>query len=189
MTALTVEPLLARVLPSTPGLRLVAAPASAPPYDDELVDGAPVLQLVPALTSVPEQAGPGDVPLDHAEAWLAASRTPSDALPPARAVARVLLQGVLEVLAGVRPLRQLQRDTTAELYTRLQSSLESCPGRGAGGAVRPDGRAVRSVHVQERPEGVAEVCATVVRDGRTAALALRLEGLDGRWRCTELAGF
>lgn len=188
MTALTVETLLPSALSAAPGLRLVPAPTSAPPYDDELVDGRPVLRLVPALRSAPTHAVPGDAPLDHAESWLAASRTPTAALPPARAVATVLLQGMLEVLAGVRPLKQLQRDTTAELYARLQSSLESDPGRGQGGAARPNGRSVRSVHVQERPEGVAEVCATVVRGGRTAALALRLEGLDGRWRCTELAG-
>jgi hypothetical protein len=47
---------------------------------------------------------------------------------------------------------------------------------------------VRSVHVQERPDGVAEVSATVRRGGRYAAVALRLEGVDGQWRCTELAG-
>jgi hypothetical protein len=44
------------------------------------------------------------------------------------------------------------------------------------------------LHVQERPEGVVEVCATVQRGGRVAALALRLEGFDGRWRCTVLQG-
>jgi hypothetical protein len=48
---------------------------------------------------------------------------------------------------------------------------------------------VRSVHVQERPEGVAEVCATVHRNGRAGAVALRLEGRNGAWRCTELVGF
>jgi hypothetical protein len=48
--------------------------------------------------------------------------------------------------------------------------------------------AVRSLHVQERPEGVAEVCATVRRGPRMAAIALRLEGIGGRWCCTELAG-
>ena len=53
---------------------------------------------------------------------------------------------------------------------------------------RPGTGAVRSVHVQQRPDGVAEVCATVHRGQRMAALALRLEGRDGRWCCTELAG-
>jgi hypothetical protein len=47
---------------------------------------------------------------------------------------------------------------------------------------------VRSLHVQQRPEGVAEVCATVRRGERTAAIARRLEGVGGRWCCTDLAG-
>ena len=52
----------------------------------------------------------------------------------------------------------------------------------------PGVRQVLSVHVQDRPDGVAEVCATV-RDGeRARALALRLEALHGRWTCTLLLG-
>ena len=38
------------------------------------------------------------------------------------------------------------------------------------------------------PEVVAEVCATVRRGERTSAIALRLEGISGRWCCTDLAG-
>jgi hypothetical protein len=161
-----------------PALRLVAAPASAPPYDDE--PGGPArLRLVGPLTVAPPPAVFDD------DAWLAAARTPSTELPAAQVFARVLVQGVLEVLAGVRPLRQLQRDTSPELYAWLVSTV---PRRPRPTGPRPDRRAVRSLHVQQRPEGVAEVCATVQRGPRTAALALRLEGLDGRWRCTELVG-
>ena len=175
MTALT------SVLPTEaeaalPALRLLPAPASAPPYDDEHAP-APVLRLVPPPS--PKPAASGD------DAWLASERTPSAALPSARAFAQVLVQGVLEVLAGVRSVKQLQRDTTPELYTSLAEAL---PGRSRSGGCRPDRRSIRSLHVQERPEGVAEVCATVQRGPRLAAVALRLEGLDGRWRCTELVG-
>ena len=85
----------------------------------------------------------------------------------------------------MRPLTQLRRETAPELYALIGKAVVRTPRtRGA----RRDGRAVRSVHVQEPPEGVVEVCATVVRAGRPSALALRLQGLDGRWRCTELAG-
>ena len=188
MTALTTEALLLAPLPipdtAEPALRLVPAPASAPPYDDELVDGAPVLRPIPRLRAVPE---PTPHALDDADAWLAASRTPTCALPAVGLFARVLMQGVLEVLAGVRPLKQLQRDTSPELYARLKATCGE-PGRERGPVIRPGGRTVRSLHVQQRPEGVAEVCATVLRGSRPTALAMRLEGLDGRWRCTELAG-
>jgi hypothetical protein len=33
---------------------------------------------------------------------------------------------------------------------------------------------------------VAEISAVARRDGRAHAVAARLEGLDGRWRCTAL---
>ena len=180
MTASSTEPL---THPSpVSGLRLLPAPASAPPYDDEAPTGGPGLRLVPPLppeAQVLRSEPPAQDP------WAVATRTPAEVLPGSRAFAHALVQVVLEVLAGVRPLRQLQRDTTPELYARLQAGLPVGP-RSCG--PRPDGRSVRSLHVQERPEGVAEVCATVDRGGRAVALALRLEGLDGRWRCTDLAG-
>lgn len=192
-----------RHLPSpAPALRLLETPLAEPPYDDQLPGAlhrlrtAP-LPVVPApLRLVPPLAepdlGPG-ADLDSGEggadgAWTR-TRTPLDDLSPAQPFALALVQRLLEVLAGVRPLAQLQRDTTPELFARLERVVASRP-RGAG--TRPDRRAVRSVHVQARPEGVAEVCATVKRatpaGPRAAALALRLEGLDGRWCCTELLG-
>ena len=173
MTALPTEPAPTAVRPP---LRLVPAPASAPPYDDE-PGGAPRLRLVASPVAEP-------APYDE-QAWLAVERTPSAQLPASKAFARILVQGLLEVAAGVRPVKQLQRDTTPELYTALADRLVH---RSRGTGARPNQRAVRSLHVQERPEGVAEVCATVRRAGRTAAIAFRLEGHDGRWKCTELAG-
>ena len=82
-------------------------------------------------------------------------------------------------------MSQLQRDTSFELFTELERGLT---GRIRPTGVRPSRRDVRSVHVQEHEHGVAEVCATVRRDGRVTALAMRLEGVDGGWRCTALHG-
>jgi hypothetical protein len=42
------------------------------------------------------------------------------------------------------------------------------------------------VHVCEPVDGVAEVSAVAHRSGRAHAVAARLEGIDGRWRCTAL---
>lgn len=156
-------------------LRLVPAPASAPPYDDE--PHAPVLRLV---RSAPVPAEPFDD-----DAWLAGERTATVDLPASHLFTRSLVHALLEVLAGVRSITQLRRDTTPELYTAITQALT---GRPMPTGTRPDPRSVRSVHVQERPEGVADACATVQRDGRFAALGLRLEGFEGRWRCTELVG-
>jgi hypothetical protein len=176
--------------PALPALRLLPVPPSEPPYDDELPAARrlppPVLlpraahqalRLVPALRT----AETLDDDVDDGPA-----RTPRADLPPARPFAHALVQRMLEVLAGVRPLGQLQRDTTLELYDELERLVRSRP-RPKG--PRPTRAAVRSVHVQERPEGVAEVCATVQRGGRAGAVALRLEGRGGSWRCTSLVGF
>lgn len=188
MTASSTEVLLAPgqqpALAAVTALRLVAAPSSAPPYDDQ-VRALPPLRLVPALRREPDGPALSPPVVDHAAVWLAATRTPTELLPAAGVFARTLVQAVLEVLAGVRPVKQLKRDLTPELFATLQVALTSRPpddGR------RPGGDAVRSLHVQERPEGIVEACATVVRGARSGALALRLEGLDGRWRCTVLTG-
>jgi hypothetical protein len=45
---------------------------------------------------------------------------------------------------------------------------------------------VRRIRVCEPADGVVEACAVVVSHGRVRALALRLEGLDGRWLVTQL---
>lgn len=176
-----------------PGLRLIAPPATEPPYDDERVRGSarPVrgttLRLAPApLHLVPPLRVPA-LP-DGDESW-SRPRTPLTALTPAQPFVHAFVQRLLEVLAGVRPVTQLQRDTTPDLYDRLRSAAAAAP---RDTATRPDARAVRSVHVQTRPDGVGEACATVKRRTpagvRAVALALRVEGLEGRWCCTELDG-
>lgn len=184
-----------------PALRLLPAPPCEPPYDDELVGAPPaptaprslpgvagstalasappaeavVLRLVPPPTSAPRFDDEDD----------ASPRTPLAQLPASRPFAHALVQRLLEVLAGLRPVSQLQRDTSFELFAELEQELVRVQ-RPAG--PRPSRRDVRSVHVQEHEEGVAEVCATVRRGGRVTALALRLEGVDGGWRCTALLG-
>lgn len=57
--------------------------------------------------------------------------------------------------------------------------------RGHGTLGVPPGR-VRSVHVSAPADGVIEMTAVVRDGGRYRAVAARLEGLDGRWRCVQL---
>lgn len=45
---------------------------------------------------------------------------------------------------------------------------------------------VRSINVHETDDGVAEVSSVFGTPNRAFALAIRLEGLDGRWRATNL---
>jgi hypothetical protein len=180
--SVAVEPSLAPV-PSLPVLRLLPAPCCEPPYDDELPlearsprpAAAAPLRLVETPTAAPRRHDPDDGP----------RRTALHDLPPAGPFAHALVQRLLEVLAGLRPLSQLQRDTSFELFEALEHQV---PRRVRTTGVRPSRRDVRSVHVQEREDGVAEGCATVRRGGRVTALAFRLEGTSGTWQCTELLG-
>ena len=168
-------PLPVPIAPLQPALRVVPAPPCAPPYDDE-PGGVPLLRLVAA----PEEP----FVLDETP-WFTEDRTPLADLPDVHAFTTLLVQGLVEVLAGARPLTQLRMQTTVELYGELAERLQG--GRMVRG-VRPEPRLVRSVHVQCRAEGVAEACATVVRHGRLAAVGLRLEGFGGRWVCHEVEG-
>lgn len=163
--------------PAGPGLRLLPAPPSAPPYDDERPGGQP-LPLRPAGRA----ARPLRLVPPLAEASPA---VPTRDLPALQPFAHALVQRLLEVLAGVRPVGQLQRDSSLEVYDEILAVLGKRP---APRGVRPDRRDVRSVHVQVVGDGVAEVNATVRRGGRYGALALRVEGHRGRWRCTQLLG-
>jgi hypothetical protein len=98
-----------------------------------------------------------------------------------------LLQGIAEILTLDRPLSQLARWAGPEVYEDLRRRVEARRRVGAAGAHAGSARPVlRSLHVSEPADGVAEICA-VVHDGtRSLAYAVRLEGLDGRWRATAL---
>lgn len=99
-------------------------------------------------------------------------------LPEPRQWAGRLVQALVEILAGDRPAAQLVRWTSSQVYDDIATRV------GGGGASRRP--VVRSVHICEPADGVAEVAALIRRGARCSALALRLEGLDGRWQCTAL---
>ncbi len=168
-----------------PELVLLPVPVSEPPYDDELPERTgPRLSLVTRLTT---PVGPlAALPSLRPAAAPVAPAPPEDPTVPAvRPGARALVQGLLEVLGGVRPVAQLRRLTSPELYADLEE-LVHAQARPTG--ARPSSAAVLSLHVQPTAPHVAEVCSTVRRGPRAGALALRLELADGAWCCTALAG-
>ena len=189
---------------ATAPLRRLPVPACEPPYDDEGADprrpvptGPPgdavqgTLALafvlptgVPAVPDTPPDlrlVPPTPAAEDLDEAEFGPQPTPREDLPEPRRWAGRLVQAVVEVLAGDRPASQLVRWTTTEVYDQVVARVvpgpaTTCPTRGV----------VRSVHVTEPVDGVAEVAALVRRGARSTAVALRLEGMDGRWQCTAL---
>jgi hypothetical protein len=102
-------------------------------------------------------------------------------LPDAREAGRRLITCTLEALAGRRPLAQVQPMTSLGVFAALSAGRR--PRWCAEGSAP---LLVGQVHVCEPVDGVAEVSAVARRNGRAHAVAARLEGIDGRWRCTAL---
>ncbi|WOF24216.1 Rv3235 family protein [Microbacterium betulae] len=125
---------------------------------------------------------------DDVEALFAPQRTPSEELPDPAPLVAALTRGILEVLAGTREVDQLARWLAEEPYLKLMTRANL--SRRARSARRiPAQRPVFSVRTMRRmtpADGVAEVVVIVSMPDRTRALAMRLEGLDGRWRATDL---
>lgn len=174
-----------RAVDPAPAVVLLPVPVCEPPYDDEREgDRGRGLVLVTA-SAVPVGPLRDLVPLRLVPARAELPEPPDPDVPPVRPVARALVQGLVEVLAGVRSVTQLRRRTSVELYDELEVRVQELP-RHTGR--RPPTGAVQSLHVQSPAPGVAEVCATVRRGSRAAAVALRLEVVDGQWCCTQLLG-
>lgn len=121
--------------------------------------------------------------------YFAPQPTPASDLPDPAPLLRSLTQGVLEVFAGVREIDQLARWFSEEAFRKLgaRASL-SARARSARGTapVRPMFE-VLSIRESVPADGIVEAVVVVAGPGRTRAVAIRLEGLDRRWRATSFA--
>lgn len=121
--------------------------------------------------------------------YFAPQPTPASDLPNPTPLLRSLTQGVLEVFAGVRELDQLARwfseDAFRKLGVRANLSSRARSARGTT-PVRPVFE-ILSIRESVPADGVVEAVVIVSGPGRTRAVAIRLEGLDRRWRATSFA--
>jgi hypothetical protein len=165
-----------------PALRLVVVRTPQPPLEDErlplrlIQPGVPVPRPAHRPGPRPREDRPVSADADFGPTW--SSRTD---LPDPSLAGRRLLTLTLEAFAGRRPLAQLQHLTSAGIFTALTAGRRP-PWCSQGTAPLLLGR----VHVCEPVDGVAEISAVARRGGRAHAVAARLEGIDGRWRCTAL---
>ncbi len=166
----TVTDLGLRRTPPLPG-QVLGWPAPAP---------QPVTQGTLAL----DLAALVPTPATHALSAVPDPAPPDDAL---HARARRFLQAVVEMVAADRPVTQLLRWATAEVYTevcrRADAALATTDSTHRSRTGRPK---VVSVHVSRPGDGVAEVAGHVRHAGRSRALAARLEHRRDRWVCTAL---
>jgi len=109
-----------------------------------------------------------------------------DSLPNPQPLIESLTRSVIEILAGARELEQISRWVTDEVYRNLRKRvIISARARRAKGQVvsRPN-FALGSTSYCEPRDGAVEAVVIVRGRARTRAVALRLEGMDGRWRAT-----
>lgn len=99
-----------------------------------------------------------------------------------------LTRCVMEILAGARDLEQISRWVTDDVYRHLLKRVViSARARQATGraVVRP-AFTIGSTTLCEPRDGVIEAVVIVRGKARCRAVALRLEGLDNRWRATAI---
>ncbi|TXJ03998.1 MAG: hypothetical protein E6Q27_09145 [Aeromicrobium sp.] len=99
------------------------------------------------------------------------------------------MQAIAEVIAGIRPTRQLSPWLTREVHTQLSTYVNTTFSATTG----PTRQRVQivSVHLFMVNEDTAEIAARMVLRGRSHAIAARLQHVnDPRersvWRCTAL---
>lgn len=110
-------------------------------------------------------------------------------LPDPRPLVENLTRCVIEILAGARELEQIARWVTDDVYrTLLTRSTISARARAARGAraVRPT-FSVGTPRLCEPRDGVVEAVTVVTSRARARAVAIRLEGLDRRWRASAIS--
>lgn len=162
-------------------LRLLPIPAHEPPLDDR----RGMLARVPSESR--QLALPLRIPVSTSDqdAVFGPQLTDRQQLPEPGPWAQRLLQATLESLAGRRSPAQLQYWTSLGVYRDITRAAQRSQQRA--GRVPDEGVSVSRIRVCEPADGVAEVCAIARRDGRWHAIAARLEGIDGRWRCVSLS--
>ncbi|MEO8329569.1 MAG: Rv3235 family protein [Candidatus Nanopelagicales bacterium] len=180
-----------------PKLRLVPVPTWPDPHTeppDLPVAGQqalPLTWLLPGgLPAIPEVSS--DLHSPAARRWdrpaseVDGQPTQRSALPPAGPWAARLAQAVLEVCTAGRPVNQLLRWTNQAVYHDLTLRYTPHARRSTNRRRVVVAEQVRSVHVCEPADGVAEISVVIGGGERPRALAMRMEGWRGRWVCTAL---
>ena len=164
--------------PGRPPLRLVVVPTPQPPSP---TSGSRSACCFPACPP-PLPAGPASA----ARAGRLSRRLRTDLVAARRPARRAGLRPAPDHAdargdgRAASPRAAAADDLGGRLRRPLRRTATAVVCRGTAPLV------VGSVHVCEPLDGVAEISAVARRAGRAHAVAARLEGIDGRWRCAAL---
>ncbi|CAN5282069.1 hypothetical protein BH11ACT2_BH11ACT2_08140 [soil metagenome] len=114
--------------------------------------------------------------------------TTRENLPDPEPLLENLTRCVVEILAGARDLEQIARWVTDDVYRHLLKRVViSTRARQARRRIasRP-AFTIGTTRICEPRDGVVEAVIIVHGRARSRAVALRLEGLDRRWRATAI---
>lgn len=114
--------------------------------------------------------------------------TSTSALPDPRPLLENLTRCVVEILAGARELEQIARWLSDDVYRNLVKRVVlSARAREARGmkVVRPS-IVIGTTAICEPRDGIVEAAVVVRGRARVRVVAIRLEGLDRRWRATAI---
>lgn len=103
-------------------------------------------------------------------------------LPEPKAWTKQLVTGIAEVLIGERPIFQLMRWVSFEVYLEIDKNMKLRDNTSKQ-RVRP---LIRSVHIDQTSENVIQAIAVIQKGNRGRGMGIRLEAEIDRWRCTEL---
>lgn len=109
-------------------------------------------------------------------------------LPDPRPLVENLTRCTIEVLLGMREVEQIARWVTEDTYLHLARRSIAARRTRALRKQQPtrSNFQIGPLVVTHPADGVVEATAIVRSTGRTRAVAMRLEGLDERWRATAL---
>ena len=141
-----------------------------------------------AVPAAPPHRGRGSHARIAHEEFFDYQPTSTADLPDPRPLIENLTRCVIEILAGARDLDQVARWVTDDVYRTLLSRASiSARARVARGAptIRPT-FSVGAPRISGPRDGVVEAVVIVTSRARARAVAIRLEGLDRRWRASAI---
>lgn len=109
-------------------------------------------------------------------------------LPDPEPLLANLTRCVMEVLAGARELEQIARWVTDDVYKHLLKRVVLASRARAvkrQSANRPN-IVIGRITMSEPRDGIIEAVVMVHGRSRTRAVAIRLEGMDSRWRASAI---
>jgi hypothetical protein len=130
---------------------------------------APVIQK-PRLYLIPSTFG------EEYDAEFAPKPTLACDLPDIRQLTFQFIHNVVEIWAGRRTASQVQAMCHHLIFADLQRKA---------GQQKLVGK-IRKIKVTEPLDGISETTVTIRYGDRLRVVAIRFEGLDGRWLCTAL---